>query len=144
MYEPFYEKLHEKLTSPPGAPNITKYRLVDTYTRCTEVAIKENIVSAFVKPDSNLRVVITTTAFGMGLDCPSVHQIIHWGPANDIDDYVQQTGRGGHDGQLSAATLLFTSADQQYTSKAMMMYSNNNSVCRPRELFQYSEDQDLQ
>ena len=88
MYQLFYEKLHEKFTSPPGAPNITKYALVDMYTRCTEVAIKKKIVSAFVKPDSNLRVVIATTAFGMGLDCPSVRQIIHWGPANDIDDYV--------------------------------------------------------
>lgn len=91
MYEVFVKLLKEKFTNPPGAPNLSKYRLVDMYTKCTENSVKEKIVTSFVDSNSNLRVVIATTAFGMGLDCPSVRHVIHWGPADDIDSYVQQT-----------------------------------------------------
>ena len=43
--------------------------------------MKNDILMAFSSPNSNLRVVIATIAFGMGLDCPNVRRIIHWGPS---------------------------------------------------------------
>ena len=43
----------------------------------------------------------------MGVDCPDVRRIIHLGPTEDIDHYVQQIGRAGRDGKPSFATLLF-------------------------------------
>ena len=45
-------------------------------------------------------------AFGMGLDCTDVCQVIHVGAPDDVDSYIQETGRGGRDGNLSLATLL--------------------------------------
>ena len=57
-----------------------------------------------------LRVVIATIAFGMGLDCPNVRRIIHWGPSNDVEAYIQETGRAGRDGE-SAEALLYTISD---------------------------------
>ena len=53
-------------TSPPGALNLAKYRL-DMFSKCTQSALKESIVSSFVNPKSRLRVVVATVAFGMGL-----------------------------------------------------------------------------
>ena len=49
------------------------------FTKCSEPHLKERIVSGFVNPQSRLQVVIATVAFGMGLDCPCVREIIHWG-----------------------------------------------------------------
>jgi len=46
--------------------------------------MKQMIKSLFTKPGSTLRVIIATTAFIIGIDCPDVHQIIHWGDPNKI------------------------------------------------------------
>ena len=40
-------------------------------------------------------------ASGMGLDCTDVHQVIHVGSHDDMEFYIQETGRGGRDGNLS-------------------------------------------
>ena len=50
---------------------------------------------SFTLPGSRLRVVIATIAFGMGLDCPNVRKIIHIGAPEDVESYLQQTGRAG-------------------------------------------------
>ncbi len=42
-----------------------------------------------------LHVVIATVAFGMGIDCPDVREVIHWGVPEDAEMYVQESGRGG-------------------------------------------------
>ena len=65
------------------------------YTRCTECEVKESILESFSNPNGNLRVVIGTIAFGMGLDSPNVRHIIHWGPSSNIDSYIQEVGRCG-------------------------------------------------
>ena len=104
------------------------------YTSVTAKSVKEHIVKSFCSPRGRLRVVICTVAFGMGLDCPNVHQIIHWGPAEDLEGYVQQTGRGGRDGDLCLATLFWKKGDQQHTAKQMMEYCKGKN-CRRQELF---------
>jgi len=59
----------------------------------------------FSKP-SHLRVVIATVAFGMGIDCKNVHQIVHIGAPEDVESYIQATGRAGQDGAQSIAVLM--------------------------------------
>lgn len=95
------------------------------YTRCTECSVKEAILKSFCNVDGNLRVVIGTIAFGMGIDCPNVRHIIHWGPSADIESYVQETGRSGRDEFLSRAVLFHTSADYRFSSQAMVDYCKN-------------------
>ena len=56
--------------------------------------------------NSHLRIVCATVAFGMGIDCSDVRQLIHLGAPNDIESYIQETGRGGRDDRLSLGTLL--------------------------------------
>ena len=44
-------------------------------------------------------------AVGMGLDCTGVCQVIHVSAPDDVESYIQETGRGGRDGNLTLATL---------------------------------------
>ena len=48
------------------------------YTHCTHTAVKDAILVHF-KEDSNLRIVVATIAFGLGVDCLDIRQVIHWG-----------------------------------------------------------------
>ena len=61
------------------------------FTR-TDLAVKEKIIQKFTR-SSNLRIVISTIAFGMGIDCPDAHMIVHLGEPDCVDTYVQQVGR---------------------------------------------------
>ena len=78
IYSYFKQKLGERMTEPPVSPNFVIYRLVDLCTQCTHETVKNKIISQFTKP-SALRIVIATIAFSMGIDCPDVHHVIHWG-----------------------------------------------------------------
>ena len=57
--------------------------------------------------------VCAMVAFGMGLDCTDVCQVIHVGAPDDVESYIQETGRGGHDGNLSLATLLVVNCNNK-------------------------------
>ena len=91
---------------PVGYPNLLKYRLLSMYTRASRDEMKSLIMSSFSQVDSLLRLVIATTSFSMGIDIPNVRQIIHWGPPADIEQYIQEVGQAGRDGNASCATLI--------------------------------------
>ena len=105
LYRLFLMHLKKEFTEPIGAPNVSKFRLVDMYTSVTDKEVQDSIIASFCKIDSSLRVLICTIAFGMGLDCHDVSQIIHWGPASNLEAYMQECGRAGRSGNASSALL---------------------------------------
>jgi ATP-dependent DNA helicase RecQ len=58
-----------------------------------------------------LRVLISTSAFGMGINIPDIRHVVHWTPALGIEDYYQQIGRAGRDNKQSHAHLLYNRRD---------------------------------
>ena len=138
IHQYFISALGEYSTEPKGSPNYVVHRVVDMYTHCTHPTVKNKILELFTS-SSPLRIVIATIAFGMGINCPDVRQIIHWGIPPDAEMYIQESGRAGRDGKLSCALLLKSacSVDKRYSSKQMIEYCNNKSfVCRRKILYQ--------
>ena len=102
-----------EFTEPTGAPDTALFRLLDMYMSCTEQTVKEEVLKRFMQ-ESNLRIVVATVAFGMGVDCHNVRQVIHLGAPNDVEAYVQETGRAGRDGSPALAVLLRARRTKRY------------------------------
>ena len=64
-----------------------------------------------------VRVMVATNAFGMGIDKPDVRLVIHIDCPDSIEAYFQEAGRAGRDGRKAYAVLLYNSADERKLQK---------------------------
>ena len=75
-------RLGKEVTEPIGVClDLPQFRMIDMFTACTHPSVKDSILDSVANKDDTLRIVI---AFGMGLDCPNIRQIIHQVMLNHI------------------------------------------------------------
>ena len=137
LYGFFKSCMGDEIREPVSAPDLARYRLVDMFTACTTTNVKDAILKSFSCTEGRLRIVIATVAFGMGLDCPNIRNVIHWGPPADFESYIQECGRVGRDGEKAYASLFYSKRDicHDYVEQSMKSYCENISVCRRILLF---------
>ncbi len=78
----------------------------ESFKRANASAFKRNQTAAL----------ITTNAFGMGIDKPNIRWVIHYGLPKSIESFYQEVGRAGRNGQDAECILLFTEFDSQRSS----------------------------
>ena len=70
---------------------------------------KKNVQESFIRGE--LRAIVATNAFGMGIDKPDVRLVIHADIPGSLENYLQEAGRAGRDRQAARCVLLYTLDD---------------------------------
>ncbi|MDE0145528.1 MAG: RecQ family ATP-dependent DNA helicase [Nitrospira sp.] len=70
---------------------------------------RKNVQQRFI--DGELRVIVATNAFGMGIDKPDVRLVLHADIPGSLENYLQEAGRAGRDSQTARCVLLYATDD---------------------------------
>lgn len=127
--------LGKAITEPPGFPHLSKFRILDMFSSVLTDEKKEQVLHLFSIPQGTLRLLIATTSFGMGIDCRDIRRVIHWGAPSTLEEYVQETGRAGRDGEQAEA-ILYKGVGERNANPKVKVYLANTTICRRDLLFQ--------
>ena len=106
------------------------------YHSKTDEIVKAHIINQFSELRGTIRVLVSTIAFGMGVNIKGLYNIIHFGPPATLGDYYQEAGRAGRDGGQSEAILVMYPKflNSKHIAKSAKEYAKNKVTCRRKLL----------
>ena len=118
-----------------------KNEIYNQFHQSTTESTKNKIISQLTNPKSNIRFVFATVSLGMGFDAQHVRKIIHFKAPTTLENYIQETGRAGRDGERAEAVLYYNNNDLRKNrpglQSAMADYCRSSGKCLRELLLDY-------
>jgi len=112
---------------------------------------------------SSFNIICATTAFGMGIDVPTVRFVIHYGLPRGMESFTQESGRAGRDNKAASSMILYTREEKERSEsrtksdacreknkakaesrlqslKSIVDFCENTEVCRHQLVSRYFGD----
>lgn len=147
LYAHFHYELGDRSYYPPGSPQLSDHRLFGMFHANTPQHNKDVVLQSLLVPNGVVRVVFATVALGMGIDLRDVNTVIHYGAPQSVEDYFQESGRGGRSGEEAISTVYWKPMDcpvrkqpvslRDHEQIAVRRYLENTTTCRRKWLLDH-------
>jgi len=98
--------------------------------------LKTDVLQGFI--DGSIKIVFATSAFGMGVDIDDIRVVVNYLISETVEQYYQEVGRGGRDGNQAYGYLLYTNQ-----SKRGRRFLLNQTLCTETNLMDEWDDRKL-
>lgn len=109
---------------------------VGAYHAGMPIAIRQEMQANWMS--NKTPIIVCTSAFGMGINKPDVRAVIHFDLPNSLEQYYQEAGRAGRDGQAANAILFFQQNDWDYWS--LLQEKKYPSIETIKRIYQHLAD----
>ncbi len=92
---------------------------VEYYHAGMDMKTRRQVEKRWLKNET--KVVVSTNAFGMGIDKSEVNFVVHMDVPSNMEEYYQESGRAGRNGKEANAIILFNQEDIEY-QKMMLQH----------------------
>ena len=97
-------------------------------------AQKDRNVDRFMTDEAE--VIVSTKAFGMGIDKPNVRWVVHFGMPQSIESFYQEVGRAGRDGKQAKSIIVLSEIDRTQNEKLLNPTRSEDAQRTPRPPWQ--------
>ena len=133
LYRLFEINLRDKFYHGCAKP---KNRVVEMYHASTPDKVKKHIIENLSDEGGNICILISTIAFGMGVNSKGVHHVVHFRPSKNMECYVQESGRAGRNGKPSNCIILYNGLLASHSTPKMTKFlAYETSVCLRQLIF---------
>ena len=147
LYAHFHYELGDDAYFPVRVTHISDNRLFAMFHANTPQHNKEVVLKSMTQPNGLVRIVFATVALGMGVNLLDTNTVIHYGAPQSIDDYFQESGRGGRSGDKARSIVYWKPMDcplrkaltstRDHEVASVRRYLENTTECRRKWLLDY-------
>lgn len=101
---------------------------------------RAQVMQRWIDGEPQCSIVVATIAFGLGVDKPDTRFVIHFNMPQNMESFVQQTGRGGRDRKAARCILYYSMEDSQMCQRFAQKYTSSDAKAATVALLKFAND----